>query len=505
MALNRIELGTKCTVKSTGEVGTLKKIYFYPTKYELEFSNNQFGHYSITDLEINGIKQSDVKRIAPKIPDKGIGERWSFWSPFKGASQIKHHFLTSKEIMWTMLTSIEMYNVWLHGIQRALPILDTKRYVHRYSFDKFILKPGESFKIRPKTLAPYFKCRIMTIEKEKKFGFTFQTTPLYKEYIDFTIEESGTGVWVTLNRKSSGFFSFLSEFNWEEKSKSLLNLEKITPLINKPDDSEELPDGSSKGSGNVQGGGISSLSKENIVFYLVNKGLDGDMDAVNNHNDKVARGKAKAMMIKIKRGKAEKPPMPDISDTPATVGGGIDSLSKDEMISYLVNKGLDGDMDAVNNHNDKVARGKAKAMMIKIKRGKAEKPPMPDISDTPATVGGGIDSLSKDEMISYLVNKGLDGDMDTVNNHNDKVVRAKAKAMMVKIKRGKAEKPPMPSLDSPANGVSQVSESESEESLMKRLIAKGIDGDMDEINNLDNKVLRGKIKAAIVKEKRVKK
>ena len=438
MALNRIELGTKCTVKSTGEVGTLKKIYFYPTKYELEFSNNQFGHYSITDLEINGIKQSDVKRIAPKIPDKGIGERWSFWSPFKGASQIKHHFLTSKEIMWTMLTSIEMYNVWLHGIQRALPILDTKRYVHRYSFDKFILKPGESFKIRPKTLAPYFKCRIMTIEKEKKFGFTFQTTPLYKEYIDFTIEESGTGVWVTLNRKSSGFFSFLSEFNWEEKSKSLLNLEKITPLINKPDDSEELPDGSSKGSGNVQGGGISSLSKENIVFYLVNKGLDGDMDTVNNHNDKVARGKAKAMMIKIKRGKAERPSMPDISDTPATVGGGIDSLSKDEMISYLVNK-------------------------------------------------------------------GLDGDMDTVNNHNDKVVRAKAKAMMVKIKRGKAEKPPMPSLDSPANGVSQVSESESEESLMKRLIAKGINGDMDEINNLDNKVLRGKIKAAIVKEKRVKK
>ncbi len=81
----------------------------------------------------------------------------------------------------------------------------------------------------------------------------------------------------------------------------------------------------------------------------------------------------------------------------------------------------------------------------------------------------------------------------------------KTTAMMVKIKRGKAEKPPMPSLDSPANGVSQVSESESEESLMKRLIAKGINGDMDEINNLDNKVLRGKIKAAIVKEKRVKK
>ena len=84
MALNRVDIGTKCTVKMTGEVGTLKKIYFYPTKYELEFSNNKLGHFSITDLEIDGIEQSEVKRITPKIPEKGIGERWSFWSPLGG-------------------------------------------------------------------------------------------------------------------------------------------------------------------------------------------------------------------------------------------------------------------------------------------------------------------------------------------------------------------------------------------------------------------------------------
>ena len=39
---------------------------------------------------------------------------------------------------------------------------------------------------------------------------------------------------------------------------------------------------------------------------------------------------------------------------------------------------------------------------------------------------------------------------------------------------------------------------------MERLIAAGLGGDMEEINALDNKVLRGKIKAAIVKEKRKK-
>ena len=43
---------------------------------------------------------------------------------------------------------------------------------------------------------------------------------------------------------------------------------------------------------------------------------------------------------------------------------------------------------------------------------------------------------------------------------------------------------------------------ESDEELVKRLIAKGLQGDMEEINALENKVIRGKIKAAIVKEKR---
>ena len=77
--------------------------------------------------------------------------------------------------------------------------------------------------------------------------------------------------------------------------------------------------------------------------------------------------------------------------------------------------------------------------------------------------------------------------------------------MMVKIKRGKVEKPPMPDISSATNEVSKVTETESEELMIKRLIAQGIDGNMDEINSLDNRVIRGKVKAAIVKEKRSKK
>ena len=45
-------------------------------------------------------------------------------------------------------------------------------------------------------------------------------------------------------------------------------------------------------------------------------------------------------------------------------------------------------------------------------------------------------------------------------------------------------------------------QSESTEDLINRLVADGVGGKMDEINELTDKVLRGKIKAAIVKAKR---
>jgi hypothetical protein len=48
-------------------------------------------------------------------------------------------------------------------------------------------------------------------------------------------------------------------------------------------------------------------------------------------------------------------------------------------------------------------------------------------------------------------------------------------------------------------------EDESEEELITRLVDVGAQGNMDEINALDNKVLRGKIKAAVFRAKRAAK
>ena len=56
------------------------------------------------------------------------------------------------------------------------------------------------------------------------------------------------------------------------------------------------------------------------------------------------------------------------------------SLEKEQKIALLVNQGLDGDMDAVNACEDKIIRAKAKAMIMKVKKGTVERPPKPEIS-----------------------------------------------------------------------------------------------------------------------------
>jgi hypothetical protein len=79
--------------------------------------------------------------------------------------------------------------------------------------------------------------------------------------------------------------------------------------------------------------------------------------------------------------------------------------------------------------------------------------------------------------------------------------------MLVKIKRGSVERPAMPMLSStpPASESAQPSlGGESDEDLISRLVGAGLGGNMDEINALDNRVLRGKIKAEIVRAKRAK-
>ena len=498
-ALNQIELGTTCIIKETGRSGTLQRIFHYPTKYLVENEEGEFQYFSTHEISFEGYDRPKTSLSLPDIPYEGIGTSFARWVPFESESQVEHHFLSSKEIVWDMITSLELYNIWFDGVQRAIADVDSDRYVHKFSFDKLDLKPGSFFKIRPATLAPWFRCRIITVEKEKEFGFDFQMMPFVTEYVSFKLEESKNGVFVICNRYSKGPFSFLALLNWNKsKSKILQKLAEITPTI-------ELKEDDIAG-GDVKGAGEPQLNRDQTVAFVVNKSLDGDNDPLNALPDKVTRGIAKALLVRIKRGSAERPPMPDLSAAAAPAQAPVvTELTQEQTIAMVVNKSLDGDNDPLNAIEDKVTRGKAKALLVKIKRGAAERPAMPEMPSAPSSNSSASSTeLTSEQIFAIAVNKAVEGDMEAVNAIDDKVTRGKAKALLVKIKRGTAEAPPMPDLSAPNNEPVVSEESETEEQLMERLIAEGLKGNMEEINSLDNKVLRGKIKAAIVKAKRNK-
>ena len=498
-ALNQIELGTTCIIKETGRSGTLQRIFHYPTKYLVENEEGEFQYYSTHEISFEGYDRPKTSLSIPDIPYEGIGTSFARWVPFESESQVEHHFLSSKEIVWDMITSLDLYNIWFDGVQRAIADVDSDRYVHKFSFDKLDLKPGSFFKIRPATLAPWFRCRIITVEKEKEFGFDFQMMPFVTEYVSFKLEESKNGVFVICNRYSKGPFSFLALLNWNKsKSKILQKLAEITPTI-------ELKEDDIAG-GDVKGAGEPQLNRDQTVAFVVNKSLDGDNDPLNALPDKVTRGIAKALLVRIKRGSAERPPMPDLSAAAAPSQAPVAAeLTQEQTIALVVNKSLDGDNDPLNAIEDKVTRGKAKALLVKIKRGAAERPAMPEMPSAPSSNSSTSSTeLTSEQIFAIAVNKAAEGDMEAVNAIDDKVTRGKAKALLVKIKRGTAEAPPMPDLSAPNNEPVISEESETEEQLMERLIAEGLKGNMEEINSLDNKVLRGKIKAAIVKAKRNK-
>ena len=432
--LTQIELGTACTIKETGQSGTLEKIFYYPTKYEVKTDNGHTNHYTTHEIIFEGYERPKTKLTIPAVPYNGIGSSYASWTPFQANSQIRHHFSSSKEIVWKMITSLETYNVWFSGIQRAMPDIQSKRYVHQFSFDKLPLIPGSFFKIRPASLAPWFRCRIITIEKEKEFGFDFRMTPFYEEYVSFKIEEAEQGVFVTCDRSSKGIFSFLSLLNWSSrKSKILRRLAAITPVIDfgKTDDESD-----EENAADMWGG---YASREDYINYAVNMGLQNNMDVINAITDKPTRGLAKAGLVHAKR-TGKTPPMPEKpapGSGPSTASTASTELSREQIVAMVVNKALDGDMDSINSIEDKPTRGIAKALMVKIKRGAAERPPMPEIPDTVSEQSENTAAESKEQLIERLVATGLTGDMEEINALDNRVLRGKIKAAIVKAKRQK--------------------------------------------------------------------
>ena len=374
----------------------------------------------------------------------------SYYAPFYAESVITHEYLSSPSSVWKSLTSLESYSSWFPNIKRLLPSVDTDRYVHQFSFNKFSLLPGAEFLLRPSSWSPFYKSKVVVVDENEKISFDLKLNPFYREYVDFSLKAEPYGTSVVCRRTSRGLFSVFSLWGFSSsKYKILENLGYFIPSdINKNVNEDESAVDSS----------APSLSREATIAHAVQAGLDGNIDLINAIPDKPTRGMAKATLVQVKRKGGV---LPDhlkdaLSETPS-----VDSNSKkasdtrkgfdtvEEQIHYLVNLALDGNDEPLNVFDDKVVRGKAKAMIVKIKRGSLDRPSMPDATAASAPVS--------------VPEKGV-GETDV-----------------------------------------ELSNKEDEQGLIGRLVKDGLAGNMDEINALDNKVLRGKIKAAIVKQKRTQK
>ena len=369
-----------------------------------------------------------------------MSEVSTYLSPFESETFVSHNYSASAETVWGAIVNLANYNYWFPGVARILPVVQTDRYVHRYSFDQFNFAPGSLLSIKNKGPFPSGKGMIASAKTNKKLEMVLQYNPLHKEYVTFDLAPHPEGTTLSLTRKSYGIFSFLSVVGFEAtKSKTLDNLGYIIP---EEDLASEVQDDKSSNSSDTSD---NLFEDRNLMAaYLVNKTLDGDASIIKATADVYSRGKAKALLIKINKGTAERPPMPEpgaaATTPPESVS--VPSMSKEDTMAVVVNKALDGDEGPLNELTDKVLRAKSKSLIMKINKGTAERPPMPEAEAGPTT--------------NEIQNNENQADTNT----------------------------------------------ETEEELFARLVENGINDNMDEINSLDNKILRGKIKAAIVKAKR---
>ena len=384
--------------------------------------------------------------------DQNINSNVStYFDPLFSETIVTHNYAASPELVWQEFTTLSDYNFWFPGILRILPVVNSDRFVHQYSFDKLQLAPGSTIKVRPFSLSPLFPGRVLSVRENQKLSLEVRFNPVHKETIVFDLEKIPEGTSVTCKRSSKGVFSWRSIWGFaNNKSKILDNLGYLIP------EQDQLTDDQTSTADDAG----PQYSREATIARAVQAGLDGDMDIINAIPDKPTRGMAKAMLVQTKRKGGSMPEhlVKALSEEPTegnkaskqqkveTSNQGLPNFNNQEdLISFVVNKALDGDDEPVNAIDDKVTRGKAKALLVKIKRGAVERPDMPNVKDEKTVV---------------------DNQDDTANDNSN---------------------------DSNANLESE---------LIERLVAAGVEGNMDEINALDNRVLRGKIKAAVVKAKR---
>ena len=124
----------------------------------------------------------------------------------------------------------------------------------------------------------------------------------------------------------------------------------------------------------------------------------------------------------------------------------------------------------------------------------------------PAGITAPPQAKDDETLINNYVANAMKGDEEAIAAIEDRILRAKVKSRLVKAKRsGGVPEAPEPAPQAEASVVESAEAPPADDStdpVVEKAVQAALEGNMDLINGIENRVLRGKAKSALVKAKR---
>ena len=423
------------------------------------------------------------------------------------------------DVIWKALTNMSNYKLWHPWVYRLRVINENvNRWVHKHSLLQYQMEVGSFFKIQPFFGAPYNLCRFITIDREKRLAMEMRFFPFNKEIVTFSLTPYKNCVEISYTSTSNSLINFVTVFMFSWQGKLILrNFYKILPDLDFDDEAVGTATSAPE-----------FVIDDNFITALIAKAYNEGEDILNGITEKVVRGKAKSGLLKAKRAGVVPEAASDalalvtqyLSGGPApsasSVVAPVSDVPEEIRINQYILKGLDGDMDIINNIEDRVLRSKVKSGLTKAKRS-GERPEIPadtaPIGSKPTSVpppaAAPIEAVDEETMINTYVAKAVGGDEEAISSIKDRVLRSKVKSALVKAKRTgivpevpeTSDQPPAPEIQDEASPA-PAADLNSPESVVDQAVQAALEGNMDLINGIEDRVLRAKAKSALAKAKR---
>ena len=300
------------------------------------------------------------------------------------------------EVIWKYITDLSNYHLWFPWVY-SLKVTnkDVDSYTKKHSLLEYDMKVGSYFKIQPFFGIPALSCRFLRLDDQKNLTLEMGFFPFNKEIVNFNLVPYKNCVEVNYSSRSNGLFSFITipMFAWLGKD-ILNNLKNSLPNIK------------------IE---INDESSEQVLLSLseyIKKGSEGDLQLINSIPDRALRAKVKGVLLSIST-------------------------------SEYVQKAMDGDKNIIAGIADIKLKTKVKSAYLKAKRIGTAIPIFDDESGSKESTditnkAPMIKSASSDELsVEEYVQKALSGDEDIINSIENRVLRAKVKAGIMKAKRSK--------------------------------------------------------------------